>query len=152
MEPGDEDIQEVLAHRSMLLPSVVPETGPFAGMTSRWIGGEPPKGTGRRSAAVGFYLALVTAQCLDLIGHEGPVIVEGPFARNKAFLMMLGAASASPVIPTASSTGTSQGAALLLAAPGVQKSRMPPPTIRDEESEGLFVNYAAGWNATVKGF
>ena len=41
----------------------------------------------------------------------GPVIVEGPFARNNAYLRMLGVASSSTVIPTGSATGTSQGAA-----------------------------------------
>ncbi len=149
VEPEDAEIREVLTRRSMLLPSAVPETGPFAGMNSRWIGAEPPQGSGQRSAAVGFYLALVTAHCLDLIGHQGPVIVEGPFARNKPYLKMLGAASASPVIPTDSATGTSRGAALLLAAADAPERPKPPPARPVERAEGLLADYASEWNAAV---
>ncbi|MCC5965582.1 MAG: FGGY-family carbohydrate kinase [Natronohydrobacter sp.] len=113
LDADDQQILDVLTKRSMLLPALVPESGPYAGMRARWVGEEPAPGSGQRSAAVGFYLALVTARCLELIGHDGPVIVEGPFASNKSFLWMLGAASSSPVIPMNSATGTSQGAALL---------------------------------------
>ena len=35
-------------------------------------------------AAASFYAALMVAECLDLIGAEGPVIVEGPFGGNLA--------------------------------------------------------------------
>ncbi len=113
-EADHEQISDVLTRRMMLLPALVPETGPFAGAKARWLGEEPTPGSGQRSAAVGFYLALVTARCLELIGHAGPVVVEGPFARNNPFLRMLAAASSSPVIPMTSTTGTSQGAALLI--------------------------------------
>lgn len=150
VDADDSEMREILAHRTMLLPAVVPETGPFAGMTSRWIGGEPPRRSGQRSAAVGFYLALVTAQCLELIAHEGAVIVEGPFARNKPYLKMLGAASASPVIPTASATGTSEGAALLFAALGSQERETSPHPIGDEPLRGLCDDYASDWNEAVK--
>lgn len=113
LDADNQQILDVLTKRSMLLPALVPESGPYAGMRARWVGEEPAPGSGQRSAAVGFYLALVTARCLELIGHDGPVIVEGPFASNTSFLWMLGAASSSPVIPMNSATGTSQGAALL---------------------------------------
>ena len=143
-------MREILTHRRMLLPAIVPETGPFAGMTMRWIGDEPPVGTGQRSAAVGFYLALVTAHCLDLIGHVGPVIVEGPFARNKPYLTMLEAVTASSVIPTASTTGTSEGAALLVVAQGSQEREIPARPIREDPLKGLCIGYASEWNAAVK--
>ena len=70
-------------------------------------------GSGQRAAAVGFYLSLVTARCLELIGHEGPIIIEGPFARNRCFLMMLSVAAGCEVKAMDSATGTSAGAALL---------------------------------------
>ena len=113
VEPDETQIRDVLNKRIMLLPSLIPETGPFPGFQARWLGGEPAKATGQRSAAVGFYLALVTARCLDLIGHDGPVIVEGPFARNLPYLRMLQAVMAAPVYAMSGATGTSQGAALL---------------------------------------
>lgn len=71
-------------------------------------------GTGQRSAALSFYLALMTGTCLKLVGGTGPTIVEGPFARNPEFLAMLHAVTARPVLTNAAVTGTSIGAAMLL--------------------------------------
>lgn len=150
VDADEAEMREILTHRRMLLPAIVPETGPFAGMTMRWIGDEPPVGSGQRSAAVGLYLALVTAHCLDLIGHVGPVIVEGPFARNKPYLTMLEAVTASSVIPTASTTGTSEGAALLVAVHGSQEREIPARPIREDPLKGLCIGYASEWNAAVK--
>ena len=143
------DVLDVLKTRHMLLPAMVPETGPFAGAQARWIGGEPQHGTGQRSAAVGFYLALVAAHCLTLIGHAGPVIVEGPFAQNVPFLTMLSVASESPVIPTESATGTSQGAALLVSGANVLIQRRAPYLVSNEKLEKLCRDYASEWNASV---
>ena len=119
--PSRADLAAVLRERIMLLPAVVAGSGPFPGRKHRWAGREPPAGSGLRMAASSYYLALVTAHCLRLIGHEGTVGVEGPFARNRAYCRMLSAASASPVAATGGATGTSQGAALL-AGPGA----LPP--------------------------
>ncbi len=149
VEASGADMREVLRQRSMLLPALVPETGPFAGAKARWQGQEPPPGSGQRGAAVGFYLALVTARCLDLIGHVGPVVVEGPFARNTAYLTMLGATSKSSVIPMDSTTGTSQGAALLVATAGVAQRRIPAFPSPDEECAALCASYARAWRDTV---
>ncbi|MBV6638528.1 MAG: carbohydrate kinase, partial [Mameliella sp.] len=44
----------------------------------------------------------------------GQIVVEGPFARNRAYARMLAAASGDRVIPSGAATGTSQGAALLV--------------------------------------
>ncbi len=112
-EPTAKDLEAVLEGRVMLLPAVVPESGPFAGRIGRWIPSDPAPGSGQRAAAVAVYLALVTARCLTLVGHRGDVVVEGPFGRNPAFLDMLAAATGCPVVASGSATGTSQGAALL---------------------------------------
>ena len=143
------DMLEVLSNGSMLLPAVVSETGPFAGHQTHWLGGEPPKGSGQRSAAVGYYLALVTSHCLDLIGHRGPVIIEGPFARNAAYLKMLGVAASSPVVPTESSTGTSQGAALLVAPNEAQQHQIPAFPVLDRQVKNAFWHYATEWNNNI---
>ncbi|MEM8824580.1 MAG: FGGY-family carbohydrate kinase [Pseudomonadota bacterium] len=111
--PDPAEIARVLDQRIMLLPSVVTESGPFQGRTGRWINGEPPIGSGERTAAASFYLALMTATGLDLIGHRGPVVVEGPFGGNMEFCLMLAAATGCPVTSAKSATGTSHGAALL---------------------------------------
>lgn len=140
---------EVLSQHAMLLPAVVPETGPFAGAQARWHGGEPPLGSGQRCAAVGFYLALVTAHCLELIGHAGPIVVEGPFARNQPYLWMLGAASSSSVIAMDSTTGTSRGAALLIATDGTDTQNKPAFPAPDEQIANPLLSYARAWRAKV---
>ncbi|MEP5759381.1 MAG: FGGY-family carbohydrate kinase [Litoreibacter sp.] len=109
----EETLVSVAGHGPMLMPSVVPESGPFQGQKFAWVGKEPKQGTSERAAAVSFYLAMVTAQCLSLIAHKGPIIVEGPFASNVDYCGMLCAATRSMVVTTDSTTGTSQGAAML---------------------------------------
>lgn len=115
IEPTDKEIEIVLLEQSMLLPAVVKETGPFGGRKSNWLGDEPSIGSNKRSVATGFYLALVTAHCLELIGHMGPVIIEGPFAKNRCYCMMLASVTGCEVRAMNGETGTSQGAAMLCA-------------------------------------
>ena len=113
VDPTEQDVLEVLDNSCMLLPSVEKMSGPFQGRQMRWLGGEPKVGTGQRSVALSFYLALMTGTCLELVGGAGPTIVEGPFARNPEFLAMLHAVTTRPVFTNAAVTGTSIGAAML---------------------------------------
>ncbi|WP_428926810.1 FGGY-family carbohydrate kinase [Marinibacterium sp. SX1] len=146
-EPGAADIDAVLDGHVMLLPAVVPETGPFTGRQARWLPSEPQGG--QRAAALGFYLALVTARCLALIGHDGPIIVEGPFARNGCFRRMLAAATGGEVLAMKGATGTSQGAALLAGPDRV----MPAEALRDAPPAGAdaerMQRYVAAWTAAL---
>lgn len=149
VEPTAGDISAVLEGPVMLLPAVAPDTGPFKGQRSHWLSSEPALGTGRRAAAISFYLALVTARCLSLIGHGGEIIVEGPFARNRAYLEMLAAATGSPVEAAGSATGTSQGAALLAGAQG-SAAHLAPMQGAHEGCPQMAV-YAADWNRLALG-
>ena len=147
-EPTGADLASVLRDRVMLLPSVVQGSGPFPDRPATWHPSEPAAGTGARSAATGFHLALMTARCLGLIGHRGTVVVEGPFARNDAFCRMLAAATDSPVTTAGGATGTSQGAALL--AVGTATPVADGPTIRpDDATLDPMRSYAAAWTAAV---
>ncbi|MFN7224554.1 MAG: FGGY-family carbohydrate kinase [Paracoccaceae bacterium] len=116
----DADADRVLASELMLLPSVVPECGPFQGRSHCWT--QEPSGDGVREVALGYYLALTTAECLRVIGADGPTLIEGPFAANPWFCAMLQAASARPVLASSMRTGTAIGAAMLL-------SPAPRPTV-----------------------
>lgn len=107
-----EDLAAVLAAGVMLLPAVEPASGPFPGCKMRWHP-EEARDDRPRGAALSFYLALMTAECLAITGASGPVIVEGPFAANEGYLWMLAAATGLPVRRSRSRTGTSIGAALL---------------------------------------
>ena len=149
-EPSDTDIREVLDARAMLLPALVPETGPFRGRQAEWLRA-PDEGTGQRAAAVAFYLALVTARCLDLVGQRGAIVLEGPFSQNRALRMMLAAASGKQVIAMGGATGTSQGAALLVtqtAPPGVAEVA---DTHVDSALSEMLSTYASEWRDRVGG-
>ncbi|MFW2541358.1 FGGY-family carbohydrate kinase [Primorskyibacter sp. 2E107] len=130
----------VLREAVMLLPSVIRESGPFQGRESAWIGGEPAPGSAERTVASGFYLALMTATCLSLIGHRGDVIVEGPFVRNAGYCRMLAAATGCPVVTSNSMTGTSQGAALLAGGEATDD----PAEVHAPENTAL-ADYARVW-------
>lgn len=133
----------------MLLPALVPESGPFQGQHYSWVGSVPLHGTQERAAALGFYLALMTAECLSLTGHKGPIFVEGPFAKNKGFCGMLTAATNCTVVATDNTTGTSQGAALLALndralRPAFEGTRYLPQKNRTYEQ------YANNWRRSLK--
>lgn len=140
------DIATVLANDVMLLPAVVPDTGPFRGQIAQWSPREPAVGSGTRSAATAFYLALVTAHMLTLIGHRGDIIIEGPFAQNTAYLQMLSAATCCIVIASTGATGTARGAALLIAGTQVQTTI---PAVATAPPPDGFAAYAARWTTRV---
>ncbi|MBP1861833.1 FGGY-family carbohydrate kinase [Rhizobium herbae] len=104
----------IAAAQWMLLPSVPEGSGPFPHMKAQWTCDEASLTGPERFVVVSFYLALMSATCLDLIGAQGEIVVEGPFAANATYLRMLSAATGRPVlIGSQSATGTSLGAACL---------------------------------------
>ena len=142
-------MQEVARDGPILQPAVVTDSGPFRGQTHRWIGPEPEIGSPQRSVAVGFYLAMMTSECLGVTGHAGPIIVEGPFASNISFCTMLAAATGCPVQAAEGITGTSKGAALLVNS---QQSPTDDAAITHftPSGETSFTDYAARWRASAR--
>jgi sugar (pentulose or hexulose) kinase len=139
------DVADVLAHGTLLLPSTQQGSGPFPHHGAGWLKAEGMT-EGRRFVAISFYLAVMTAVCLDLIGADGPAIVEGPFARNRLFVSMLAAATARSVIASEAATGTSIGAALLASdrgAAGSKGARFAPP------ADPAWADYARSWRSAV---
>ncbi|MFO1203500.1 MAG: FGGY-family carbohydrate kinase [Tabrizicola sp.] len=143
-EPSDGELRAVLDGRVMAMPSLHPETGPFPGKRFGWIGGEPEGGA--RMAAASFYAALMGAECLSLIGAEGPVIVEGAFGGNLAFLRMLATATGRVVRGSGQGAGTGLGAALLA---GPLKVKAAPAVEVMPERDALWTGYVGAWRETV---
>jgi sugar (pentulose or hexulose) kinase len=136
--PTAEDVTRVLRNGVMLLPPVVPGSGPFPQRKHRWT--TKPATDAEREIALGYCLALTTATCLDLIGAEGPTLVEGPFAANPWYLAMLATATARPVIPSQARTGTAIGAALLF------RPRAPAPRSDTAmQHDPALAAYAKAW-------
>ncbi|CDX16639.1 Carbohydrate kinase, FGGY [Mesorhizobium sp. ORS 3324] len=143
---NEDDVAAVLARQVLLLPSTQQGSGPFPHRAAQWRNADALS-LPQRFAAVSFYLALMTATCLELIGGDGPTTVEGPFAQNRLFIRMLAAATGRPVIASETSTGTSIGAALL-ASDGVEAAskgeRTEPPAGR------VWNDYAWAWQQAVR--
>lgn len=142
----DDDVGAVLAQKTLLLPSTQQGSGPFPYHAATWLNTDGAS-KGQRFAAISFYLALMTATCLDLIGADGPTTVEGPFARNRLFVGMLAASTGRAVVASEAATGTSIGAALLatdrVTAHG-KGERMGPPT------DPAWADYVSAWRAAVE--
>jgi len=86
----------------------------------------------------------MTAECLTIIGHQGPIIIEGPLASNIGYCEMLFAEMNCPILVSESTTGTSQGAALL----ALKSSAVPGgsvPTRFNSTKDSAFRAYAEKW-------
>ncbi|MCQ1835276.1 FGGY-family carbohydrate kinase [Neorhizobium galegae] len=122
---------DVIESGLMLLPNIAAGSGPFPGHERQWIN-DTNASTDQRWAAACLYLALMTETCLDLIGAKGPVLVEGPFSANPAYLQALTALLGREVVALPGSTGTSQGAALLAGiSPNTKPGRAVPASSWD---------------------
>ena len=138
----DADRQAVYDQSIMLLPAVEPSSGPFAGHKMRWT--VEPGTEGQRLVALSFYLALMTHTGLGLVGAKGPCLVEGPFAKNPDYLSMLASLHPGGVEAKTSATGTSAGAALLLA-------KTPPvlPVLPQPWADARQADYGQRWLGMV---
>jgi len=142
---SEDDIAVVLARRTLLLPSTQQGSGPYPHRDALWLNADGLS-VGERFIAISFYLALMTATCLELIGGDGPTTVEGPFARNRLFIRMLAAATGRPVVASETATGTSIGAALLASDGSVatdKGERTEPP------ADPAWSGYARAWRTAL---
>ncbi|MCM2292340.1 FGGY-family carbohydrate kinase [Allorhizobium sp. BGMRC 0089] len=127
MKPPEADIEaaagDVIAKGAMLLPNVVEGSGPIPGMASLWF--DKPQTDAGYFAAVTLYAAMMTSLTLGLIGSEGKIVVEGPFASNWLYLKALAALSGRSiaVASEAATSGTAEGAALLTGIPPTDLSQ-----------------------------
>jgi sugar (pentulose or hexulose) kinase len=148
MHISEAAVARVLEDNIMLLPSVTAGSGPFPDRKAHWNRPEALIDHEARFVAVSFYLAMMTAECLELTGGDGNTVVEGPFAANRHYVEMLVAATGRPVeAMTSSQTGTSIGAALLAR---MQAGRAPGTVVPLSSSNGM-AGYAAKWRATARG-
>lgn len=141
------DRKRVLEEPVFFLPSLPEGSGPFPHHHGGWSCEESGLSPGARLLAVSYYLALMTSTSLDLIGADGDIVVEGPFAANPSYLDMLAAATGRPVRLSAGATGTSLGTAGLV----LQEKQAIAPRTRVWSADGdtALAAYAVAWNAGV---
>ena len=116
-EPSAAEVSRVLSEKIMALPTFAPGTGPFGKAEGHWTVDPDSLSPGERVAAASLYAVFVTETCLSLAGAAGPVIVEGPFARNRLFLSGLARRIPRPIMAEPDATGTVDGAVLLAGGP-----------------------------------
>ncbi len=107
------DVRDVVATKVMALPSFVAGSGPYGRRRGTWSTEPNSLSAGSRMAAASLYAALVADTSLQLTGAAGPILVEGPFARNEVFLRALAQLAGRSVFGRTDAAGTTIGAALL---------------------------------------
>ncbi|EIM28085.1 FGGY-family carbohydrate kinase [Microvirga lotononidis] len=145
-----EAIRRVLDRRILMTPSVVPGCGPFPDATHRLVNASDDLNEDETYVAASLYTAMMTQACLDLTRAAGPIIVEGPFARNALYAEALSNATGREVIAVSSATGTSVGAALLALAPSTPVAHREGLQTPSSQLQKDFPLYRAEWNAHVK--
>ena len=148
-EPSEADIRSVIERNIMALPAFVAGNGPFGNRRGGWSVDPATLSPAERTAAASLYVALVAETCLTLTGAQGPVLIEGPFARNQLFLKALAALVNRPVIARPDATGTTEGAALLADGPVSSRRASPDPAPAEPLGSG-FAAYAAQWKTAVE--
>lgn len=80
-------VEACLTSGAMVLPTMVPGTGPFPGLAGGWV--DRPEDPGQAAAAISLYAALVVDHALDQIGSRATLLMEGRFAGVGAFVHAL---------------------------------------------------------------
>ncbi len=133
-------IPNVIDRSMMMLPNLAMGSGPYPGVTRRWINDGSATNIDRWAAAC-LYFSLMTDTCLELINAQGPVLIEGPFSHNPAFLTVLRDLVGRDVLAMRGVTGTAQGAALLAGISSVPQEHVP---VTRKHISGL-TDYRRAW-------
>jgi sugar (pentulose or hexulose) kinase len=80
-------IQAVVSQDIMVTPTMAPGTGPFPHGRGGWT--HPSADASESGAAIALYAALMCDVGLDLIGANGPVLIDGRFGRCHPFTRAL---------------------------------------------------------------
>lgn len=145
---GDAAVARVLDEPIMLLPSVTEGSGPFPRSRAHWSVPEHTLDQEARFVAGSFYLALMTAECLEITGADGNTIVEGPFAANRLFVEMLVAATNRAVEAiTGAQAGSTVGAALLARMKAPEAGRVVREPIKGSP---MMSQYAEVWREAAR--
>ncbi len=149
-EPSEAAIGRIVDGGVMVWPAIARGTGPFPNADGGWSVSETELSSEERTAAASLYVALMTSESLQLIGADGPVVVEGPFARNALFLRALGLLVGRPIFAPTHGTGTSAGAALLALGPGDPQTGGPSEAAVPAAPIPGLAAYAARWREHVR--
>jgi hypothetical protein len=147
--PDPASLLRVIASGTMALPSFAGQGGggPFASHRSEIRGEIAPAD---RPALATLYAALMSDLMLTRLGvTSGDLIVEGRFAANPCYAMVLAALRPSqPVFAGSDAAGTARGAALLAKWPVPNLEPPPLVAVQPRAVEGL-QEYRDAWTRAV---
>lgn len=114
-EAVEQALSDLVARGTLALPSFVEHDGVFRGSARKGhIVGPPPQSPAESRALAALYAAFTAHACLDCLGSDAAIVVDGGFATNRAFGRILAALRpAHPVAMSRQKDGTALGAALL---------------------------------------
>jgi sugar (pentulose or hexulose) kinase len=141
------DRDQVLDGGIMLLPSVPDDSGPFVHRKGGWVGDVEALTPGGYLFAVSLHLGMMTSTSLELIGADGPVIVEGPFAANRTFLEVLNVMTGRDIVTGGGITGTSAGAACV--ALGREATIATGAKVVTLSPDPRIASYVAKWQQAI---
>jgi sugar (pentulose or hexulose) kinase len=136
----------VIAAGALALPAFSAQGGPWRGRIGTVLGALPAM-AGARSALASLYCALATDDLLDRLGADGPVVVDGPFARNPVYLGALAGLRGDVGVPSGS--GAAAGAARL-ARWGAGPPADPAPAMTPAPRALDMAAYRARWRAALR--
>jgi len=111
-EVSVEMLQHAIARDQMALPSFA-AGGPFPAHAGRLVG-PAPEDTADRAAIATLYVAMMTAESLDLVSSSGDIILDGGLAHNVALCATLAALRpGQSLYRNTNAEGTAMGAAAL---------------------------------------
>ena len=111
-EVSAEMLRRTIARDQMALPSFA-AGGPFPQLAGRLVG-PPPESATDRAAIATLYVAIMTAECLDLVSSVGDIILDGGLAHNVALCATLAALRPQQSLyRNTNAEGTAMGAAAL---------------------------------------
>lgn len=148
--PADpERIRNLIANKTMALPSFDDDHGQFPGSGGRGcIVGPPPKDAADRRALAVLYTALLARECLLSVDAHGEVVLDGSFTRDPIFCGLV--AALCPDLSCRinhSADGVAIGAALIAST---ATNRPPMPERIDPLNLPGLEAYAEEWRALEK--
>ena len=141
----DTTLDTTLAGAPCIMPNVIPSGGPFMGLPVLDAGLDSLAPQRVRQAA-SLYLLMLTRVCLHMLDVTGPLLLEGPAARNTVLVRGLAALHPAPVYVAEESRGPMLGAAAAAFYPAVKpdatKKRRIDPAYAD-----AFAAFEQSWQS-----
>ncbi|MEZ5477680.1 MAG: FGGY family carbohydrate kinase [Thiolinea sp.] len=139
------DLQAVLAAQVYHLPAFSAQGGPFRERQGRTVGPFERLNPRQKTALASLYCALVTDACLTRVQSQGPIYLEGSFARNAVFCGCLQALRPEQTLwVSVDGTGTTAGVVELIRGGGADLGLVEVAD-RDADLDERIRGYRGAW-------